>query len=152
MEHVRFIMLRISVLILLLGAFSCDDLSREPRAKPDTLHFDAQGGEKIVEITNLKTQWYYSGLHAKTTVDNDPEAYNLEDVNPEEITLETLSDGMQQVHYDWVTFQYPKSKKYVKVIVAPNKSEKIRIVRFYSMGSKTSLSSFLVTQLGVKAH
>lgn len=149
MEYIRFTLLRISVLLsLLLGILSCDDMSKEPRANPARLSFDAQGGEKIVEISNLKTLWYYNGLLTKTADRNFESYVSFKQVSPEEITLETLSDGMQQVHYDWVTFQYPKSKKYVKVIVAPNKSEKIRIVHFMT-GTKLGASDITVTQLGL---
>lgn len=143
----KSLFLGVSLLIMVLGTFSCDDMSKEPRANPARLSFDAQGGEGIVEMTNLKTLWTYSGLFTRT-INSDSTLSHLKEINPEEITLEALGNGMQQVHYDWVTFQYPKSKKYVKVVVAPNKSKKMRIVHFMT-GTKLGASDITVTQLGL---
>lgn len=112
----KFCLIITNLLFLVSCLLSCDDISQEPRVKQEYLSFTAKGGKQNVEVVLKRYSWKFCGLL-------DPER-NYVMIDSEKIENEVLENGVQRIHYDWITFLISKDKKNIEVIVDKNYTKK----------------------------
>ncbi|KXB75968.1 hypothetical protein HMPREF1860_01686 [Prevotella amnii] len=128
----KFCLIITSLLFLISCLLSCDDISQEPRVKQEYLSFTAKGGKQNVEVVLKRYSWKFCGLL-------DPER-NYVMIDSEKIENEVLENGVQRIHYDWITFLISKDKKNIEVIVDKNYTKKTRLIVFDGFGERVDFN------------
>lgn len=143
----KSILLITNVLFLVFCLTACDDLSQEARSKYISLAFDAQGGTQINEVILKKHPWWFNTLYL-TIKDPDITKEEFKDgrIDPKKIENELLPNGVQRIHYDWVTFYIANDLKSIEVKVEKNNTHKPRGIEFVTYGYRESAVDFFVYQ------
>lgn len=120
----------------------CDNMSKEPLAEKTELVFGAEGGEQEVRVlVKNKHPWHFGGL-----IDRQDEERGI--IKPKEVAVDTLSDGVIRIQYEWATFHISGMKDEIKVRVAENRTPQKRKIFFLGYGRKLDGASFTVIQKG----
>lgn len=100
---------------------SCDDLSQEPEAYPNSISFDVNGGTKPVRIkkrNGREYKYYATWIGSVGRMETD------------------FVNGLIAYRAEWVEFRVSPDHKTITIVAQPNKTGQSRKCIFWGSGGK----------------
>lgn len=139
------------VCLLCTLAMGCDDISKEPKAERNRVHFDAAGGTESVGITcGLPDPWTFHGLYLSEY--RNGRFQSMTPIPKDKITIEKTDKSRTRIHYDWITFEIPEDGRKVIITADENRTNEPRSVTFSGHGFMTGFSIEITQSCKKEAH
>ena len=141
------------VCLLCTLAMGCDDVSKEPRAERNSVHFDAAGGTESVGITcglSLPDPWTFHSLYLSDYRNGRYQSGTL--IPKDKITIEKPDKSRTRIHYDWITFEIPEDGRKVIITADENRTNESRSVTFDGHGNIDGFTIKVTQSCKKEAH